>query len=261
MDAFVARKRPASAIEITDKNLPILPFSLHEPSSPPAMKTKIALRPTSNGSEKAPRRRRLLLGKSPAGAGSLLVEQEGLGDGIKECLALEKYEMDMDVQFFISLATRPPDLTSRIRREYPSRGGGRAREQRCWRVIRSLENQERESIYHSSFREDVRGIISQEGRNSLDIRMIVYGRIREIAEGIDSLKSTPRPLCHSYSHRILLSTLARSRLVNRKNTLMFSSSPHPPRAEHCECYRNCYEPVHPELRRDNYATPNLGLEE
>ncbi|KAF8861130.1 hypothetical protein BDZ45DRAFT_687942 [Acephala macrosclerotiorum] len=93
MDAFVARKRPASAIEITDKNLPILPFSLHEPSSPPAMKTKIALRPTSNGSEKAPRRRRLLLGKSPAGAGSLLVEQEGLGDGIKECLALEKYEV------------------------------------------------------------------------------------------------------------------------------------------------------------------------
>lgn len=95
MDAFITRKRPASAIETTDEHLPSPPSSaLNEPSSPPAKKIKTASRPTANGSAKAPRTKKdFAKGKVSQELGHCSLNKKDFGDRIKECLALEKYEV------------------------------------------------------------------------------------------------------------------------------------------------------------------------
>jgi hypothetical protein len=95
MDAFLTKKRPLADVDTNNNNLPASPpsSSLSQSSLPPTKKAKTAAK-VSDSSAKPPRAKKApAKPKAAKTIGHCSLNKKEFGDRIKDCLALEKYEV------------------------------------------------------------------------------------------------------------------------------------------------------------------------
>jgi hypothetical protein len=95
MDAFITKKRPLADVDTNNNNLAASPpsSSLSQSSFPPTKKAKTAAKASELSAKPSRAKKTSAKPKAAKTIGHCSLNKKEFGDKIKDCLALEKYEV------------------------------------------------------------------------------------------------------------------------------------------------------------------------
>jgi hypothetical protein len=95
MDAFITKKRPLADVDTNNNNLAASPpsSSLSQSSFPPTKKAKTAAKASDLSAKPSRAKKTSAKPKAAKTIGHCSLNKKEFGDKIKDCLALEKYEV------------------------------------------------------------------------------------------------------------------------------------------------------------------------